>query len=307
MAKNNKKTSEVQTGDKFKRHKLVIGSTVGSDCSITNIKGLIQNGATYFQIMAKFNYNTGAYIPSPLVKEYIKEDRENKHGIHAIIHMPFYFHMLQKPTQKYMSYFSNLDRYWKNKQEETAIIAHCKGIGKGGPATLNTLMSNVLVYANLCPHMKILLENDAGSKINKAPTLKQLVTAIHMMKSSGVNVGLCVDTEHAYAAGDSLFSINFREDVDCIHMNAIPKEVIYGRHLDRHSKTPLRKSKNGINFIRKILSVIHPQIPLILERTSYEIVLEDIKTLRAMANEKILDVDKKTVGKVVQKKRKIFF
>ena len=304
MAKDNQTKSEIQTGDKFKRHKLVIGSTVGRDCSITNIKDLKANGVTYFQVMAKFNYETGVYRPSQTIEQCQLDGKEN---CHAVVHMPFYFHMLQKPTQKYINYFSHLDRYWKTKQKETALIAHCKGIGRPHAQTLNLLTHHVMIYANLCPHMKILLENDAGSKSNKAPTLKELVTAVKMMKTSGLNVGLCVDTQHAYAAGDALFSINFREDVDLIHMNAIPKEVVFGRHLDRHSRTPLKKSKNGTNFIKKILSVIHPQVPLILERTSFDIVIQDVQTLKALANEKIMDVDKKTVGKTVQKGRKIFF
>lgn len=302
MAKNNEKKGKFQTHNKFKRHKLIIGSTVGRDCSITNISGLKEHGITCFQIMAEFDYNTAQYKPSPLI-ETILSDKKNR----IILHMPFYFHFLQKPTQKYMQYFRNLNKYWCGKQKVTAIIGHCKGINKSMPQVLSTMISNIMAYANLCPHCKLLLENDAGSKINDAPTLRNLISAKEAMLHSGLNVGLCVDTQHAYAAGDSLFSINFRDNVDLIHLNAIPKNVKFGGHLDRHSKTLLKDSKNGTNFIRKILSLIVPGTPLILERTNYDIIINDIQTLKAIANEKIADVDKKTVGQAVQKGRKIFY
>ena len=118
---------------------------------------------------------------------------------------------------------------------------------------------------------------------------------------------MCLDTQHAYAAGDELFSVNYRNNISMVHLNAIPKNVAYGGHLDRHSYTPLVESKNGINFIKKILALIQPSTPIILERMDYNIVIKDIQLLKAMTNEKLVDVDKKTLVKTVQKKRKIFY
>lgn len=185
-------------------------------------------------------------------------------------------------------------------------MAHCKGINRDPLRTKQMLYEHLLQYARMCPNVNILVENDAGGKAKPAPKLEDIVEVKRRLRQMKIfNVGVCVDTQHAYAAGDHLFSINYRKDVAMIHLNAIPKQVNFGSHLDRHSRTALVDSKNGINFVRKILALMRKRIPLILERTDFNILVKDIKLLKAMQNETLMDVDKKTVGKGVFKRSKI--
>lgn len=150
------------------------------------------------------------------------------------------------------------------------------------------------------------MENDAGGKAKPAPTLKMLAAVRARLHKEGIyNTGVCVDTQHAYAAGDELFSLNFRKDASMIHLNAIPKYVQFGKHLDRHSTTPLSESKNGTSFIKKILGLIKHNTPLVLERTDINVLVKDINFLKAIQNATLLDVDKKTMGKDVPKRNKI--
>ena len=296
MEKTIKEKGQFQTDNKFKQNKLVIGCTVGSDCTGTNIRALKELGVTQFQIVAKFDRSENYLPPNSLL--------QNIGECNVIIHMPFYFHFAQKPTEKFRRYFSSLNRYWRECPNITGIIGHCKGIKKIDQ--LGLLYRNIRIYSKMAPEIKLLLENDAGGKSNPAPTLRNLTSVLRTL-GPNINAGLCIDTEHAYAAGDSLFSINFHEHASMIHLNAIPQNVIFGRHLDRHSLTPLSKSKNGTKFIKKILGLIRPKTPLILERMDMQIALQDIKLLKGMSHETLMDVDKKTLGKTVSEKRKIFF
>ena len=299
MQTSNEKKTSIQTNDKFKQKPAIIGCTIGSDCTITNIEALKNIGVTNFQILAKFSIRRGVYLPD-------KRIIENINGHRVTIHMPFYFHLLQPISLKYRKYFVSLNNYWSRIQKRTCVIIHCKGINRSEEFTRNLMFRNMQQYAAMCPNLKILMENDAGGRAKPAPKLKALAAVRKRLNNNAVyNIGVCVDTEHAYAAGDELFSLNYRKDVSMVHLNAIPKFVEFGKHLDRHSTTPLIESKNGTAFVRKILGLIKHDVPLVLERTDFNILIKDIKLLKAMQNETLQDVDKKTMGQNFQKKRKI--
>lgn len=300
MEKNNEKTNGFQTCEKFKHKPITIGCTIGRDWSSTNIINLKKQGIKCFQIMAKFSRFSGEYV-QPL--KLLQDLRNTK----IILHMPFYFHLLQKPNSKYDNYFLSMNNYWKKIQCKTMVVAHCKGVNKPKFETANLLYSNVSRYSRLCPEMRIQIENDAGGKFNPAPKLNEIVDVRRRLKNNKKWVGVCLDTEHAYASGDDLFSVNYAKNITLIHLNAIPQDVVFGKHLDRHSLTPLSKSKNGIGFVTKILAIMKKKTPLILERTDYNVVLNDLTLLKRLSHENLLDVDKKTVSKNLQKRTKIFF
>jgi sugar phosphate isomerase/epimerase len=293
------KKSQLQTSEKFKHQNITIGCTVGSDCSTSNLINLKLLGVKHFQLLAKFSLNRGVFLPD----EKLINQLDN---LPITMHMPFYFHLLQPVSMKYRKYFVSMNNYWKTKNNKCCIIAHCKGINRDPLRTNQMLYENLLRYSRMCPDIRILVENDAGSKAKPAPKLVDIVEVKRRLRKMKIfNIGVCVDTEHAYAAGDSLFSINYRKDVAMIHLNAIPKQVVFGGHLDRHSRTALADSKNGINFVRKIFALMKKRTPLILERTDYNVLVRDIKLLKVMQNETLMDVDKKTLGKGVFKRSKI--
>lgn len=100
-----------------------------------------------------------------------------------------------------------------------------------------------------------------------------LVKIKEVMNSN--SVGLCIDTQHAYAAGQDLNKLPY-DKADVIHMNAVPPYVKHGGHLDRHSFTPLFKSKEGTEFVSIIKKTVSTAVPIIMERRDLEISIRDV-------------------------------
>ena len=52
-----------------------------------------------------------------------------------------------------------------------------------------------------------------------------------------LNLGLCFDTAHLYAAGYNVFELieKYGKDIDVIHLNNPSPDVVFGNHLDRHN------------------------------------------------------------------------
>lgn len=289
------KENKIQKISKSKQNKFVIGCTVDGHFKATQIIDLKLFGIKHFQIVAEFARNC-KYIPPNEMLRAILDDCV------VIVHMPFYFHYSLPVTGNIRKRFANLQEYWSKRQKQTFVISHCKGVKKGKTEAINKTIKNIRSYSSWFPKLTFLMENDVGGKDNKAPTIKELVYAKNVINQSVSNCGVCLDTEHAYAAGDSLFSVNYRKDISMVHLNAIPKYVEFGKHLDRHSAVGLADSKNGISFISKILGLIKPKTPIILERTFFDIIKKDIQLLRKFENAYIPNMDKKNMGKNIQKK-----
>lgn len=294
MEKDAEKTAGNKANIKFKPNHFSLGVTIGRDQKVSEVEYYRAAGLDTFQLMVDFN-KRGVIQPLPSgLSEALK-------GANIILHMPFYFHLLLERTPMRRKYFININNQFGKKSRKIKLIVHCKGIHQPISKTQPLIFSFLKYYASICPGLKICLENDAGGKTNIAPRIKTLASTISALKHGGVkNVGLCVDTQHAYAAGDELFSINLRQSANVIHLNAIPKFVEFGGHLDRHSETRLIDSKRGLNFAKKILGLVRPKTPIILERTNHEVVKSDISTLRRLIDVlTIEDVDKKNLGKTL--------
>lgn len=125
------------------------------------------------------------------------------------------------------------------------------------------------------------LENDAGSSTGrKIGSLSLLYKAITYLDNERLK--LTFDTEHAYANG---FDLNQREKVNklleicsVVHLNAIPENVKFGGHLDRHSHTRIVESKEGPDQLIWIAKQAYDRgIPMILERKDMEVINDDIR------------------------------
>jgi len=274
VEKNKKKKSKIQKNEIIKQNDLNIGCTIGSDFTDSQISLLIKEGITHFQIMAVFDRESNYITPNKSFLNLIK-------GYEISIHMPFYFHMMLSSSLAVKKRFIELNKFWKDFGSDIFVICHCKGKNMTIKETIHKISRHSLIYSRCCPDLILILENDAGGKENPAPKLKQLCLAKNMAKHSGARVSVCLDTEHAYAAGDSLSDVDY-SDISMVHLNAIPNYVEYGGHLDRHSLTPLSESKNGTGFIKKILGSVKSGTPLVLERTKVEIIRKDLKLLKAM-------------------------
>lgn len=237
---------------------------------------LLRNaGITEYQVLAEFvgNRYVFPFPPSTLKK---------LQPCTISIHMPFWFHLLVQKREKYWSHFKSISSYWRDVQEGPVdVVAHFKNPKRNQLPRyklFSTLNSNTKYYSNATNGVRIMMENDAGGKDKENLTLNDIQKVSDMI---GDKVGFCLDTQHAYAAGQSIKTVDLNR-VDMVHLNSIPPYVRYGGHLDRHSYTPLRMSKHGTDFVKWILEGIKPGTPIILERLSVPIILQDVKLIQEM-------------------------
>jgi endonuclease IV len=278
VEKSNEKETEVYTIDQPKQSDVPIGCTISSDFSALQLESLVNAGITHFQVLTEFSKSGVFTIPNGVLKN-IPTDK-------MIFHMPFYTHLLLPTKPEHRTMFRSFNSYCVDRDIRPFLIMHAKGYRLNLSATLQQMRRQLLLYAGLAPNVNILIENDAGGKDNPAPKLVHLNKVVKDLKSRLVtNIGICLDTEHAYASGDSLTPLD-KSSIDLVHLNAIPSNVRFGSHLDRHSTTALANSKNGTGFIRKILNGLNSGTPVILERMDCNIIHRDLRFLKERINVK---------------------
>jgi endonuclease IV len=297
MAVNARKKTKVQKKQKPEQRKLNLGVTVSSNPKISEIEDYIKEDVTNFQVVADFN-KWGKYLkPHRTITTLASE-------CNIILHMPFYYHLLLKPKPVHAKRFMELNKFWMRYQDRTDVVVHCKGIHQTPTQTKLAIKRNAMRFAKVCPNLRLLLENDAGGKTNPAPTTVWLDRIKYYLRDRKIDIGICFDTEHAYAAGEHLQSIDMHS-MDCIHMNAIPRNVRFGFHLDRHSLTPLIESKHGVEFVLDIIKRIKPRTPIIVERTDHSIMIQDLKFLKGIKYAKTFPKNKNPLVKTVQQGTKV--
>lgn len=134
-------------------------------------------------------------------------------------------------------------------------------------------------------HKTILcLENSSGSKNNRKLGDVSFVFKVIREFSNNFTrqsrVSMTFDTEHAYA---NSFDISNKSKIDfllnhvsVVHLNSIPHNVEFGKHLDRHSGTLISDSKHGPESLLYIAKKCKEfNIPVILER-DFELAKQDI-------------------------------
>ena len=133
---------------------------------------------------------------------------------------------------------------------------------------------------------KLLLETSPGSKSGtKIGTLEELLEVVAVVASD--NLGLCLDTEHAFANGLDLAELDLDKigpEIDVVHLNSIPKDVELNSHRDKHGKTAIVDSREDImeSLARLIKYFDRVGVPLILERSGEEIIESDLQYLKAV-------------------------
>lgn len=122
----------------------------------------------------------------------------------------------------------------------------------------------------------LLLENGAGARTKGMfAGVREIVEAADNYRG---NVGLCFDTAHAFANGESDedFSMGL-EKARVVHLNPVPQKVKRGGHLDRHGNTILRESV-GIDRGMLVEWAKKSKVPIVLESAN-DRYIEDLKEL----------------------------
>lgn len=163
---------------------------------------------------------------------------------------------------------------------KAAEVAGCSKVvfhaGSGLPSSALFSIREILAVN---PAPRVLLENDAGGG-KRIGSLKVLVA---MRKRLEGKVGICFDTAHSYARGETKDLDSLKRAYDfckpsLIHLNSPNPEVGFGSHLDRH-KVPLGDGRFGEDIL-KFAHWVGDRTPMIIE-ASLEVALEGVRRLKA--------------------------
>lgn len=129
----------------------------------------------------------------------------------------------------------------------------------------------------------LLLENCASGN-QMSGHVSVIIDTILDLRSLYFNVGLCLDTCHAFAWGlefqpDYLWISRLASVLKLIHLNNASQKVKFGSHLDRHDSL-----LNGVIPLKtfKWLLSKHPECPVILERDNMTDIMHDQVMLQVL-------------------------
>lgn len=127
---------------------------------------------------------------------------------------------------------------------------------------------------------KFCLENDCGSKGGtRLGSVKNLILA---RKALGPRLGICIDTAHAYGAGEQIDTDRWLELLpkikpDVVHLNEPDPKVMKGGHLDRHNSL-FGDGKLGIDQLVALAQRVNGT-PCIIE-CSEEVAIANVELVR---------------------------
>ena len=255
---------------------------IGITCSFYDVNNYINLPIKYIQILFMDRKHGPINIPINEIihlKNKLKE-RNIIPYVHIDLNIAIY-HSYRIQTQNRLKW---LFKYAK------ALIIHCGSLWNKGkrPKENEIPIRNEIFKTRLqkiiqMTNQKILIENSALEKCF-GKTLDEILEYIQDQP----NLGICLDTAHAYFAGIDLQK--FRKDllhskVELIHLNGIYPELKYGSGTDRH-RTILNlpkwdKMNNQFNEI--INTAINSEKPKVLE-TPPEKYYSEIKMYNQIIN-----------------------
>jgi len=154
--------------------------------------------------------------------------------------------------------------------------------------SVNTATDNSKSFGRKKGKVILLLENSAGQKNSIGSKLEDIRTILH--KISSKNVGICIDTCHAFAAGydlrsekknddfvDKFDSVVGLENLRLVHLNDSKNEI--GAHIDRHEHIGL--GKIGVKGMAAILKNRKLKGKPIIMETKEDSVRNNLDNLRA--------------------------
>lgn len=163
----------------------------------------------------------------------------------------------------------NFYQFFANKIGSMGTIVHIGShAGQGFSNIKQTVIKSIVRVATQTPSVNIYLELCAGES-GKIGTLDELAELIHATSNTHPNIKICLDTQHAFAAGLELATLvdRFEEKVGLKHLGVIhfnDSKTEYNSHVDRHAN--IGEGKIGIPTLQALLN--NPRlksIPFILE------------------------------------------
>jgi len=202
-----------------------------------------------------------SYFPSSHTNENIQA---LKHlNIPKYVHINYYVNPASDKAVLPKSLADNLN--FCDSINASGLIIHMGSNKNREEGIKNTLYNFKRAYQKTNAKTKILIESTAegGNRLS----LNDIIEFVDNYPE--LNLGMCFDTAHSYAAGYDVLEIieKYHKYIDLIHLNNPSPEVEFGKHLDRHNislfdesgKFDNREIDNIVNMIK-----LH-DIPMILE------------------------------------------
>jgi len=221
--------------------------------------------ATQIDEMKKYTNLFQVFLQAPqrliLDKDLLRDAayrlRDQHSDCHFVIHAPFWYNT-QAPSRFHKLTLKSIRQYLE-VCEEFAFSHYVIHTGsrkvtdkETGEVTIYDLQESVEFMTNALlsvaasiegTSVKLCLENTPNVG-TKGVGANQLLHVVERFRNKGLNnIGLCFDTEHAYAHGTEVTHFDrYIEFAEVIHLNSVPEKVEFGKGLDRHSKTPMSES-----------------------------------------------------------------
>lgn len=213
----------------------------------TNVKSLLGASDEFFKDHKVFQVMVGSprTLQIPSVTDITLLMRRHPE-ITVVYHGPYCVNLCKHQTDR--AYMATLGFYIQMAKlldplGVKYIVTHIGGRGDMDPKD-----SMVSIW-NFCQkwlmstqglNIKLCLENDSGSK-NGSKMGHMAVLGKVVKACNDPRIRMTFDSEHAYAAGFDTTDVQllkeFGQYIDVVHLNSVPKEVVFGGHLDRHSTT----------------------------------------------------------------------
>lgn len=232
--------------------------------------------AAYLGLKAIQVFLSNPRSPKSLIRTYIKMACQaiKRTGMTVIVHAPYIINLTSDNDGARRRSIGIVKSQIKQAAElgAYAYVAHC-GAGKQIGRKLVEAVEEVSAL-----HLPVYfaLENDAGSKSGtKKGTVKRLVK---LQEITDGEASVCVDTAHAFAAGEELEYEDLQEMSPCVvHLNEPDPNVRFGLHLDRHN-TVFGDGQIGLAALAELCRGVG-EAPIIVE-ASAKVALESIVRLK---------------------------
>lgn len=214
--------------------------------------------------------NTTEYSPDQ-IKKYLTKKEKLKLGPH-FFHGVYLVNLASESKSFLKASTDSLIFYQQLAGEIEAVgtIFHIGSHkGAGLPDTLNQIVQSINMVLDSSPKgTKLILENCAGQGGTIGEKFEELELIINRIGDKS-KIGICLDTQHAFASGydistilDKFDHIIGRKHLTVIHFNDSLTE--YGSHKDRHAN--IGEGKIGFENLKKFLNDPRlKNVPFILE------------------------------------------
>lgn len=214
------------------------------------------------------------YTPIDFEEKSVMEFRKNAFGLGINVHLPYIINPCESVARRRTFYKKVFLDYVETAKAIGAVrlVLH-PGFKKTLP--IEEAEENLVRFiADVWEPegVSLLLETDAGSKNESAVGSPGLIKRV-IEKLDSEGVAMCIDTEHLYARGISLwrddtrkkFLSLYKNHIELVHLNSPDPGVKLGSNRDRHNTSFEDRPDLDPESMIKDLS----RYPMILERRSY--------------------------------------